>query len=95
MAVVEACGDVVDAEDVVVVGDLIVDEAEALAEFVGGLGAGVGELEVGVPGLVLCDEVVERDFAGLHAGRDRGVNASAWVSVESVEVVVELIALDE
>ena len=69
--------------------------AETLSDLIGRISTGVRDLEVCVPGLVLRDEVVQRDFACIEARRDRCINASAGVPVQTEEVVVEFVPLQE
>ena len=91
---VEVARDVVELEDVVAVGELVVREAEALAPVGGLVRARVRRLEVRGVGTPFGDQVVEAR-AGRHARRaERHVDPARGVAIQKVDVVVELRAVD-
>ena len=86
--VVEA-GLVLQAQRVVVVGQLVVDEPESVAPLIGCAAAVALCLGIDEPGLVLGDEVVQRHRAGLLARcRDCDIHATPRVAVEPRDVVI-------
>jgi hypothetical protein len=86
---VEPGGDVLDAQDVVAAGELVVVEPEPRADRVGLARAGVPDLRVEQQRLVLVHLEVEADGARLQARRDGRDDATPGMTRQLEEVVVE------
>ena len=93
--VVEARVEILDRENVIVIGELAMGDTQPCLPGIRSAGACIRDLGVGVPGFRFEYAIVEYDSAGFGGWRERRFDPTACVSVEAEEVSLEFFSVDQ